>query len=170
VADRKSGAVTFAGNRYWAEGMGARAGERLVLRFDPDDLHSQVYAYDLKGQFVAELPIWEAVGFDNLDAAKATAALRARHRKAVRAAVEAENLLSADELARSMPAAATAPETHEPRVVRPVRSGRRAAGFGAAAFKSAAGAALAAPQNDVIDRLGAGLAAVNDAPGLRLVK
>ncbi|MBU6167311.1 MAG: Mu transposase C-terminal domain-containing protein [Alphaproteobacteria bacterium] len=147
VADRKSGAVTFAGNRYWAEGMGAYAGQRLVLRFDPDDLHACVYAYDLKGQFVAELPIWEAVGFDNLAAAKATAALRARHRKAVRAAVEAENLLCADELARSMPAAATAPETHEPRVVRPVRSGRR----------SSTAAALAAPQNDVIDRLGAGL-------------
>lgn len=112
VADRKSGAVTFAGNRYWAEGMGARAGERLVLRFDPDDLHSEVYAYDLKGRFIAELPIWEAVGFDNLAAAKETAALRARHRKAVRAAVEVENLLSADELARSMPTAAPHPVEH----------------------------------------------------------
>lgn len=147
MADRKSGAVTFLGNRYWAEGMGAHAGQRLVLRFDPDDLHSQVYAYDLKGQFIAELPVWEAVGFDNLDAAKATAALRARHRKAVRAAVEAENLLTADELARSMPAASPQPDTHEPRVVRPVRSGRR----------SAAAAVAVAPENNVIDRLGAAL-------------
>lgn len=159
--DRKSGAVTFLGNRYWAEGMGAYAGQRVVLRFDPDDLHSAVFAYDLKGQFIAELPVWEAVGFDNLAAAKDQAALRSRHRKAVRAAEEAEQLLSAHELARTMPGAAPEPDMPAPRVVRPVRSGRGA---------TAAAVRVADPRNDVIDRLGAGLAAVSERPGLRVVE
>ncbi len=158
--DRKSGAVTFLGNRYWAEGMGAYAGQRVVLRFDPDDLHSAVFAYDLKGQFIAELPVWEAVGFDNLAAAKDQAALRSRHRKAVRAAEEAEQLLSAHELARTMPGAAPEPDMPAPRVVRAVRSGRSAV----------AAVRVADPRNDVIDRLGAGLAAVSERPGLRVVE
>lgn len=173
TTDRKSGAVTFLGNRYWTESMGAHAGSRVVLRFDPDDLHSAVYAYDLKGRFIAELPVWDAVGFDNLQAAKDQAALRSRHRKAVRAAVEAEQLLTAAELARTQPSLAPAsgsqPAPLVPRVVRPVRIGRAGAG---------AAARAANPQTDVIDRLGAGLAAVGAAvgseefgpPGLRLVK
>jgi hypothetical protein len=159
ATDRKSGAVTFLGNRYWAEGMGAHAGKRVVLRFDPDDLHSAVYAYDLAGQFIAELPVWQAVGFDNLAAAKDHAALRARHRKAVRAAIEAEQLLTAADLARTAPNAAPEPDRPAPRVVRAVTGG-------AAAARRAA--AQAAPQSDVMDRLGAGLAAEEARPGRRL--
>ncbi len=156
--DRKTGAVTFAGNRYWTDGMGAHAGKRVVLRFDPDDLHGSVFAYDLDGKFLAEVPVLEAAGFDNLPAAKQQAALRSNWKKKVRAAEAAEGLLSAAELARSMPGAPPQSETPSPRVVRTVRSSR-------------GGAAVAVTaQNDVIDRLGAGLAAMSEGPALRVVK
>ncbi len=156
--DRKSGAVTFAGNRYWTDGMGAYAGKRVVLRFDPDDLHGSVFAYDIEGKFIAELPVLDAVGFDNLPAAKRQAALKSSWKKKVRAAVDAEQLLTADELARTMPGAPPATETPSPRVLRPVRSSRGGA------------AAAVVAENDVIDRLGAGLAAMSEGPGLRVVK
>ena len=126
TADRKTGAVTLAGNRYWCEAMGDHAGQRLTIRFDPDNLHSSVFAYDMKGRFLAELPVIEAVGFDDLAGAKATAKLRADKRKIVRALIEAEQLISADQVARALAALdADIPEPVSPPVTRLVRGGRR---------------------------------------------
>lgn len=159
-ADRKTGAITFAGNRYWAEGMVRHAGTRLTIRFDPDNLHSCVFAYDAEDRLIGELPIWEASGFGDIAAAKKQAKLVGDHRKAVRAAVQAEGRLEAAEIARALAdlGSIDAPET-APQVLRPVRvtRGRTAA-------------AAAASSDDFMERFARGTAATTNSNVLRLVE
>lgn len=154
-SDRKTGAVSFAGNRYWSEGMSLHAGKWLTIRFDPDNLHSSVFAYDAKNVLIAELPIWEAVGFDDMAAAAAHAKRRQTYTKAVKAAAAAEQLIEAADLAHALRGLGEvdAPMP-EPKVLRPMRP-------------RANRATAAAP--DYLDRFAEALAAPN-SPGLRLVE
>ena len=134
-ADRKTGAVTFQGNRYWAPGMSAHAGALLTIRFDPDRLHGMIWAYDAKDQLIGALDIWEASGFDDMAAAKRTAKLMGDHRKAVKAKTQAERLLNAEQVARELASLeADVAMTPVPQVLRPVRSGRGGSGRGSAAL------------------------------------
>jgi transposase InsO family protein len=125
-ADKKTGEIKFAGNRYWSEAAVAHAGKRLTIRFDPDNLHSSVFAYDAEDRLVGELPILEATGFLDIGAAKTHAKIVGDHRKKVRAAVDAEQLLDAHEVARSLAdlGGDDVPEVSPP-VTRMVRHSRR---------------------------------------------
>jgi transposase InsO family protein len=158
-SDRKSGAISFAGNTYWSEGMLQYAGQRLTIRFDPDNLHSSVFAYDAKGALIAELPIWEASGFDDMAAAKVHAKRKSDLRKAVKATVEAERLLVGDELARALSGLSEPePDMPAPTVIRPVRPART-------------GRTAAAQAPDYLDRFADAMtAATPNSAGLRLVE
>ena len=79
-ADRQDGSVTISRNRYWHEALNDHLGENVIVRFDPDNLHSSVQVCDRQGREICIAPIWEAVGF--LD--KEAAAERAKLEKAVR--------------------------------------------------------------------------------------
>ncbi|MFN3749354.1 MAG: transposase domain-containing protein [Sphingorhabdus sp.] len=117
---RKDGSVTVAGNKYWSPEMSAFAGEQVTVRFDPDNLHSEVHVYTRTGRFIATVPVWSAEGFADMGAANRIKKRRADHRKATAKAEEALNLLSAAEIAAQQPAF-DAPDLPEPAVVRPVR-------------------------------------------------
>lgn len=159
-ADRKTGAIKFAGNTYWAEGMLDHAGTRLTIRFDPDDLHSSVFAYDGENRLIMELPVWEPAGFDDMAAAKQHGRRVGDYKRAIRAADAAERLLDAAEVARQLadlPGDEPMPAT-QPRVIRPVRSGRSAA-------------ALATQNDDFMERFAGGVDAIErNSAGLRLVE
>lgn len=159
-ADRKTGAISFAGNRYWTEGMLAHAGTRLTIRFDPDALHTSVFAYDQQDRLLAELPIVEATGFDNVGAAKTRAKQMADLRRRVRAGVEAEQLLDAAAIARQLAdLGADEPAMPAPQVLRPVRA------------RGSAAVAAAVASDDFMDRLAAGQARLlGNSPGLHLVE
>ncbi|WP_316311291.1 transposase, partial [Clavibacter michiganensis] len=43
TCDRQTGAVTLEGNSYWTGELADHAGKKVTLRFDPDDLHSEVH-------------------------------------------------------------------------------------------------------------------------------
>lgn len=121
--DRKSGAVKIGGNRYWAEGLSRLAGQKVTVRFDPDDLTLPVHVYDAAGAYLLSAPLWAATGFNDMAAAAERARLEKRARKAAKAAAEALELLSADELAQRQ--AARIPDPEEPSIrpaaLRPVR-------------------------------------------------
>lgn len=160
-ADRKTGAVMLAGNTYWTQGMSACAGQLLTLRFDPDDLHSKVFAYDAAGAFLFEVPVWNATGFNDVAAARGRARLEADHRKAVKATVAAERLLDAADIAAALPGM---PEQllSKPSVIRPVRH----------RGGQAAARVVADDQADpFMDTFGAGIAAIETTDRrLRLVE
>jgi hypothetical protein len=146
-ADPRDGSIAFLGNRYWAEGLGALAGKPVVVRFDPDNLQSDIHVYTAAGALFATVPCWEAVGFQDAAAAQRQARLRSDVRKAATRLTAAEELLSEAELAERLAPAPDEPPVPEPRVVRPVRLVR---GSAAPAFEIDSPRETAAPH--FIDR------------------
>jgi transposase InsO family protein len=149
--DRKTGHVVFLENRYWTPELATVAGEKVVIRFDPDDLHSEVHVYRADGSYLATAPVIAATGFLDRDAAVARAKLEANHRKATRAARDAEQLLSAAQLADLLgDGPDDEAETPSAKVIRPVRLVAR--GGAATARKPEAD-----PTPDFLDRFATGV-------------
>lgn len=155
TTDRKSGFISLYGNRYWSPELSEIAGNRVTVRFDPDDLTKALHVYDRAGRFLASAPLLEATGFLDAASAKQRAKQEADHRKAARRAAELENLLSAEQLAALLPDSFDELDLPEPSVIRPVR--RR--GNTAAALKHASQTQLTQPQEAskpaAIDRIAA---------------
>ncbi len=124
TTDRKSGEIKLAKNRYWAPELMQIAGQKVTVRFDPDDLHGDIHVYDQKGLFLVTAQLIGDEGFDSLASARARAKLEREHRKATRALEDAEQLLAASAIAAMMPVAAE-DETPEPEIIRVVRPRHR---------------------------------------------
>lgn len=120
-ADRKSGAITLAGNRYWSQELSMIRGEQVTVRFDPENLHSPIHVYDQSGRFIATVPLWEATGFLDMAAAKKRQRLERNWKKSTKQAAQDFDLLTADELVARMPdydGDETAPQPGAARLVR----------------------------------------------------
>lgn len=118
--DRRTGVIEICGNRYWSDGLASHYGQTVTVRFDPDDLHQPIHVYDLAGRYLVSAEVIDATGFLDVEAAKRRAQQEAKWRKATRDARDAEQLLSASEVAARLPR--LVPEiAPEPSVVRPVR-------------------------------------------------
>ncbi len=118
---RRTGMLTLHGNRYWSPQLAHHHGQKVTVRFDPEALHQPLHVYDIAGRYIASADLIEDVGFDNVAAAKKRARQEADLRKAVRAAEDMEQLLTAGEVAAQLPDYIDEPILPEPRVVRPVR-------------------------------------------------
>lgn len=145
-ANRKTGEITLAGNRYWSPEMLAFAGQKMTIRFNPDNLHSEIHVYSREGEFKATVPILEATGFNDIAAAKVRARQESDYKKATRAAIAKENILTAAQMAAMMPDYTDDAILPDAGVVRPVRPNIRNGGAAAAVRKEA-------PQTDHIRRL-----------------
>jgi transposase InsO family protein len=147
TADRDSGAIRLFGNRYWSSEIAHLAGQKVIVRYDPEALHEGVSVWDADSRFVARVPVWEKTGFLTADHGKARMKAEADLKKAIRAQADALNLLAPADLAERV--RETAPEHARPKpgAVRPVRMRGGAV----------AAAREAQPQDntDFIDRLGA---------------
>jgi putative transposase len=148
--DRSSGAVTLFGNRYWSGEMSALAGQKVTVRFDPDDLTLPVHVYDRNGRFMATVPMLEQSGFLDAGAAKHRARQERELRKTARRLEELEDLINAGDLAAMIPDHEDEGPVPMPSVLRPIRH----RGLTAAALK-----ADAPEQNNpsFIDRFAAGV-------------
>lgn len=154
--DRKTGTITLFGNRYWTEQLGAIAGEKVTVRFDPDDLHAPLHVYDRNGRYLCSAPVLEATGFLDVAAAKRRGKLESDYRKATRAKEQALDLLEADRVA-ALYTPVRGDETLPPAgAIRPVR----ARGNTAAALKNttqtAPRASSEAARGAALDQLVAG--------------
>ena len=124
-AHRDTGAITFLNNRYWKPGMATLAGQQLVIRYDPENLHSEIHVYDPAGPLLLTAPIWEKSGFLTEDHGRARMKVERDLVKNARRDTELRNLLSAQELAHRMALASSetsADEIPPPKVVRMVRT------------------------------------------------
>lgn len=124
TTDRKSGEIKLAKNRYWAEELMQIRGQKVTIRFDPDQLHGDIHVYDAAGRFLVTAQLIEDSGFHSLEAARARAKLERDHRKATRELEEREQLLVASSIAAMLPDTAE-PELPEPEVIRVVRPRHR---------------------------------------------
>ena len=120
MVNRKTGIIELFGNRYWSIECDRLKGRKLTVRFDPDDLHSEIHLYDEEQAYLATVPMIADVGFLDVEGAKAAAKREADARRRVKEGLEAERLLSAEELAAMQPrlTPAPAPPTNVVRMLR----------------------------------------------------
>jgi transposase InsO family protein len=78
------GAFQLFENSYWADWMNEHVGEKVVARFDPEDLHAGLYIYSIDGEFLGAAECREKVGFFDLVGAKTAARLKRQQRASVR--------------------------------------------------------------------------------------
>jgi putative transposase len=124
-AGREDGSVRLFENRYWSEALAQHAGDEVVVRFDPQNLHGSVLVYTLAGELVGEAPCVQRVGFDDAAAAQEHARLLARRNRDAKRALEAERKLDALEVAARQPQVAP-PPVPKPQVVELARVGKAA--------------------------------------------
>ena len=105
TADRRDGSVRLADNRYWSEALGAYAGQKVVLRFDPDALHTSVQVYSLSNAYLGEAECIAAVGFADTQAARDHARARTQHRNAAKKQLQAERRMELATLVQQLPEA-----------------------------------------------------------------
>lgn len=105
TAHRHDASVTLAGlgNRYWTEALSPYAGQPVLVRFDPEQLHSEVAIYTLAGEFIGDAPCVAAVGFADVDAGREHARARKQYRNAAKTQREAEVRMSAAQVAAQLP-------------------------------------------------------------------
>ncbi len=127
TADRRTGAIRLGGNSYWTEELINLAGQRVVARFDPENLALPLHVHDRQGRFVCMAPLHEATGFLDMAAAKERQRTERRWKKAAKDAAYALDLLSAAELVARLPELETAEPPPRPRVVRAVQTRGNAA-------------------------------------------
>ena len=119
LVNRKTGMVELFGNRYWSQASSDASGERVTVRFDPDDLHGDVHLYAQDGRYLGAAELILDTGYDTAEAARKVEKKRAAIRRTTREAAKAEGLLDAEELARQQVRLVEAAPP-EPSVIRPM--------------------------------------------------
>ena len=116
----ENGEITLFGNRYWSLECREIAGKYVTVRFDPDDLHSEVHIYGADGAFLFTAPILYDHGFSDAEGSKVVSKRRAHVAKMAKMHAEALDLINPAEVARIKRGApvAPAPQVGEPAAVR----------------------------------------------------
>ena len=107
---RTHGALTMFRNGYWADWMNEYAGERIVARFDPENLHAGVHIYTLDGEYLGQAACREKVGFFDLVGARLHAKAQRQRRKAEKQILDAMRPVSVQDFAAVLDQS-TQPET-----------------------------------------------------------
>lgn len=103
-------------NRYHNAALMGISPRKVVVRFDPQNLHGDVYCYTLDGRFLCAASCIEKVGFGDTQAAREHGLAKKQLRKATKALVKATIKKDALEVSELMPRL-TEPEPPESRVV-----------------------------------------------------
>ncbi|MBN7785167.1 Mu transposase C-terminal domain-containing protein [Ponticoccus gilvus] len=93
------GQMTLHKNVYWADWMNEHAGQRVVARFNPENLHEGSYVYTLTGEYLGYAECREKVGFFDMVGAKLDARIQRRRRKAEKELLEAMRPVSVQDFA-----------------------------------------------------------------------
>jgi len=99
-ANRESGMVTVAGNKYWNERLSPYAGQKVQVRFDPEAMQDGVEVYTLEGVYVGFVECMLPVGFNDRDAQRETKRIRKQLKRAKQNELALHRRLDAAELAR----------------------------------------------------------------------
>lgn len=103
-ARAENGSIHLLGNRFWSEWLVGHRGDRLVVRFDPQNITEIIHVYGLDGRYLGQAECVEAAGFADVNAAREHAQARRQFIKATRQAAAAEKRLSIADVAGLLPA------------------------------------------------------------------
>ncbi len=110
---KRDGAIRLMDNRYWAEELSHYKGQKVVVRFDPANLHGNLFVETLAGMPICQAECLHAAGFNDRDAARAHAKNKNRIKKHEKQIAEAQLRISAIDAAKMLPA--SIPEAPVPR-------------------------------------------------------
>ncbi|QBF31536.1 transposase domain-containing protein [Thalassococcus sp. S3] len=116
---KDNGQLQLHGNFYYADWMSEIAGQKVVARFNPEDLHAGVHIFDLDGVFLGYAECRQKVGFFDLTGAREAARKRARILKAEKALAKEYAPVPIEEIAAGMGGDTPAPAHLEAKVVAP---------------------------------------------------
>ena len=131
-ASAKNGELKLMGSRYWAEWMYRIAGQKVVGRFDPDNLHAGLHVYDLEGQYIGHAACVERGDFLGVEDAREMARKRNQFLRAAKEEARAARDYSAAEIAARLRAAGedvtpeTLPQAEVVQLVTPHRNAPKA--------------------------------------------
>lgn len=126
----RHGQATLLGGEYWSDWMSEFAGQRIVARFDPEDLHAGLYLYGLDGAFLGYAEAKVKAPFYDLASAQAHAKDQARRRREQRQLLEAVRPRSVADVAAALDAVprAAEPAPLDAKVVQLAQLAQRARG------------------------------------------
>jgi putative transposase len=99
-AHKKTGAIWFQRNEFYADWLHEHAGERLIIRFDLAAFHDGLHVYSSDNAYLGFAPCRQAVGFFDMEEGKSITRLRKAWMKAEKAALAAHRSLTAAEVGR----------------------------------------------------------------------
>lgn len=123
TARRPDGSVWLHDSRFWAEFLIRHIGEKLTLRFDPEDIQAGVRVYRADGVFLGLAPCVEAGSFLSVDQARSHQRNRKDWMRAAKTMAKNEVSMPLADIVRHLPAAPAGPEPVAPAAVRLVASG-----------------------------------------------
>ena len=109
---RGHGMLTLHEGEYWSDWMSQHAGQKVIARFDPEDLHAGLYIYSLDGEFMGFAECRVKAPFFDLASAEALSKDKARRRKEQRQLLKSIQSTSVGQLAsdlNSLPRTEAAP-------------------------------------------------------------
>ncbi len=101
---RTHGGLNLFKNGYWADWMNEHAGQEIVARFDPENLHDGVHIYTLAGEYLGQAECRERVGFFDLVGVRLHAKTQRARRKAEKQLLDTMRPVSVQELAADLTA------------------------------------------------------------------
>lgn len=116
---RKDGVIELLGNRYWCEDLLQHRGSKVVVRFDPQELHADLHVYRTDGVFIASAPCVADVGFSDRTAAQDHGRARRQFMRAQKEMLQAQKSMTLKELQAAYVPDIEQEDVPEARIVRP---------------------------------------------------
>ena len=98
----RDGSINLMGNRYWHQALVNERGAMLTVRFDPDNLHTDLPVYRRDGTLICIARLQEAAGFADTAAAREHAKARNAYIRATREQLAAEKKLTPKDVVKLM--------------------------------------------------------------------
>ena len=105
TCSRQDASISLHKNRYWSECLAPHAGRKVVVRFDPQDLHGAVHVYLLSGEYIGAAECTQASGFGDTEAAREHARKRNQYNRKTKELLAIERTMTPQEVAAQLPQA-----------------------------------------------------------------
>ena len=113
TCSRQDASISLHKNRYWSDCLAPHAGRKVVVRFDPQDLHGAGHVYLLSGEYIGAAECVQAAGFGDTEAAREHARKRNQYNRKTKELLAIERTMTPGEVAAQLPQAE--PEGAPPR-------------------------------------------------------
>ena len=118
TARKPDGALWHLKNRYWADFLNEHIDEKVVIRFDPDSLHSGVHVYNEDHIYLGHASVQDKVGFNSISDARISGNAKKAQLKRDKETAEYQRSMTATQYAELFPEATEIEPEPEAKTVR----------------------------------------------------